>query len=291
MKETKATVTNGSDEPEVYVSINPSEQESGGGAPDHLDATIIGVETCLWDFGGKVRDEKGEAVWGPAVKITYKPDDPQSPNVVQHYSAGSITRLKPSKDGTRFVQVNKSCNAIADSSNAGIYFQIICNVGFPESALEGKPISIIGCHGHFKNIPQPERINLHGQSKGEQKGKILVAEIIDHLPWDKQAVPTAKPEVVPRAAQASVSAQKPNGAPQTGNGAVDEAMIKEAINGVLAVLKKQNPCPLSELGPEVYKANPAAKYRKQLMQYCESPEFLHRTDLPFAVSATEVSLL
>jgi hypothetical protein len=250
------------------ISFSPDEFDSGTGLPDDVDATIESVDCVTWAYGGK-----GQPI--PALKVIFKPDGADAFD--QFYSAGNLDRLVPADDGSTFYRVGKTSGKMSNSTNAAMFIISMVEQGFPKdkiAAIRG----IVGTYGHFARVPQPERPGLMREKKeGDRPKTILVCKAIHKMPWEKEG----NTKMVPPASQKTSPAAtaKPNGAP-----AASSDMFNTAVGYAMNVLKKEGAMPIGSLGMAIYSSvGNGAKYRREMIKFVESPEFLENPDLPFTV--------
>lgn len=251
------------------ISFSPDDFESG--LIDDIDATITSVDCVTWDYNGHAKP-------APALKIGFKPDDAES--FEQYYSAGSLDRLIPADDGSTFYRAKGTGAKLGNGSNSAAFIISMVEAGFPKSRI-AVIRDIVGTHGHFARVPQQERAGLANPVKtGDRPKTVLVCKSIDRLPWEgEEAAPAKQQEAAPPPLQGRPSAV-PSQSPKT-NG---EDIFTKAVQYVTEALKKQGPLPLNRLGMEIYSSvGNGAMYRREMIRYVESAEFLSNPELPFTV--------
>jgi hypothetical protein len=255
------------------ISFSPDNFESG--LVDDIDATITSVDCVTWSYNGKAQP-------APAGKIGFKPDDAEA--FEQHYSAGSLDRIYPADDGSTFFRKgsSKGSAGLGSGSNFAMFIISLVEQGYPKDKLDNIR-NLVGLYGHFARVPQPERAGLAAQKKeGDRPKTILICKTIHKLPWEKEGnVKLAQAQGKQVAAPTPIS--KPNGSPAAQN-QYPADLFTTAVAYAMSVLEKNGPMPIDKLGMACYTlAGNGAKYRREVINYVKTADFLENPDLPFTV--------
>ena len=164
------------------VSLKPSEAIEGGIVPVDRNLTWKTNKFTLFDYVNKAGTVVATA---PALAVTYVDDD--GTESLQHYSAGSMDRFLPSKDG-EFLEAQGDAQAISKSSNLYYLMNALVNAGFPEDKLGELPASALnGMKTYNIGMPEPKRPGLKREAGADERERVIsVPSKIISLPWDKK---------------------------------------------------------------------------------------------------------
>lgn len=290
------------------IGLKKSEQERGGLWPGGK-ALCKEWRAVMWDYNG-TRDE------GPALAVTIEPlDDPdETEEFIQYWSAGDIKYLKPSKDGTQFLnQPGSTRKGLNDNTNAG---KLLASVfepkgggdGFPEDRVEDSLDVFDGTVLVFGRYEQPKREGLpkggitDDQDKADAKKSrpstyLLVDEILK-FPWEKKErkATGAKAEAAPAKGKAAAAAEDEDEAPAKskakkqaeGNGEPDPAVKKKATKFIKAVLAdNEDGISKKKLGSAVFNLAKKDEDVQAITELVYDDDFLGDEDAPWQYDADE----
>lgn len=254
------------------ISNRPSDAESGGGAPDNVDAEILLAEATTFDYGGKY-----EPI--PALHVQFKIEGHEQVQD-QYYSAGDLSRLVPLEDGSAFAPAEgSSANGLNDSSNVYLFMVALHDHGFPDDKMDDFH-NLEGLVGHLNAVaPKKKREGLEGGNK-----PIAVFTKIHKMPWE-QAKGKGQPSTTSRGAStpSKASASSANG---------DSDLNTECINAIVTLLgENDNTLPAKNLGMAVFKSNPKNPQRAAMLKHIADKSFFNQDDLPFVSDGETVTML
>jgi hypothetical protein len=189
------------------ASLNPDDAGAGGLTLDDVDAVI---EECRFvddfDYAGKV------SPMPLSLKVTFSGEtfEPQT----QHFSAGSLDRFEPSKDGLCAVPAEGQDDDILliKTTNALLFITSLVDSGFPKDKIADEVDIFEGTSVHVRQVPRPKLRGI--DREGDAQKTILAVTKIHALPWEKKkggskakgkATGKAKAKAEPEEASADIS--------------------------------------------------------------------------------------
>lgn len=151
--------------PGMFVSLDPADAvKGGGGFPDDVAGTVTDAAFIIYNYGGKAA---GGAM-APGLQLFLLPDGGDKV-FDQFWSAGDLSRLKPTDDGTGLLPLVPDQKGLTEGGNAHRFFSELKSIGFPlpNLAQPGRGIkAIIGSRFHLKWITLPARPGLANSKEG-----------------------------------------------------------------------------------------------------------------------------
>ena len=154
------------------ISFNPTDAISGGTVIDDVQAQVVSIRSCLFDYHGKAPQPT------VALHAHYRyMVEGQTVDAHEYYSAGDPKNLIPSQDGRQLIPVG-SQGGLNDNCNALLFMSSWVNAGFTQAI--GNDLAVFdGWVVHVKRVPGPKR-NIAG-SKGDGK-VLLVQKVLGQAP-------------------------------------------------------------------------------------------------------------
>lgn len=265
------------------VSFAPQDQVASSGLLNDVDADFTEVECTTFDYNGKVKDEDGNIVEVPALRIKMTTDDGQESE--QYLPAGSLDKLTPSDDGTTFVPAEGSAaKGIPSKSNLGIFMRSLGDAGFPFSHDEGLPDDISprdiksmleGGRFHILRVEAPKR---GGMARSEKQKKypdevLTVTEVV-RKPWDKPAKKGAK--AVPAKGNGKAKAAKEE--EEETEEASPEDLAAEVVGKLLASPKHKKGISTDDISELLWEATQTHPSRKAILKVVQEDGYFEGRD-------------
>ncbi len=184
----------------------------------------------------------------------------------QHYSGGSLDRLKPSDDGLRAVPADEDdydeddnpTVSLVKSCNAILFLKSIVDNGFNEDDVEDEVDVFEGLDVHLRQVPQPKRSGL--DAEGDKAKTILLVTKINAMAGEKKGKGKGKGKAA-KAKAAPVEAT--------------EDMTKKAVDTVIAaVTASDNGIAKKDMLVEAFKALAKDDDRNEVIAIIKGSDFL-----------------
>ncbi len=253
------------------VSFDPDDaQEGGGGVVQAVAGAVLSFECVLWDYRGTI------AVAVPAIHVhgDYEDEEGEEAEFDEYFSAGDASRLKPHKDGTRFVAVTEGAGLVKTTKAMQLLNSIVSANGGDKAIVTDNIHNIKGLDGinvDMQRKPDIERAGLE-PAKGGRKRTILLVTEINALPGEK------------------AGKKKKKGAKKKVGGK-SKALRAKTIEAIVAIVEfNDGEVEAADLSQMIFKKNKKDEDVKAMTEMAADEDFLNEDDTPWEFDGENITI-
>lgn len=252
------------------ISFDPDEaQEGGGGVVQAVSGAVLSFECVLWDYRGTI------AVPVPAIHVhgDYEDEEGEDADFDEYYSGGDPSRLKPSKDGKKFIAVTEGAGLVKTCKAMQLLNSIVSANGGDKEIVTDNTHDIKGLDGinvDMQRKPDIDRAGLE-PAKGGRKRTILLVTDINALPGEKPS-------------------KKKKGAKKKASKGKAAAIRTKTIEAVCAVVEfNDGEVEAADLSQMIFKKNKKDSDVKAMTELAADEDFLNDDDTPWEFDGTTLT--